>query len=69
MTAPRGELPREPPTQPYYPNFADANDAARRRWDLCVAIAPRVLGEDSSSGELWMFAGMLFRDPERYPTD
>jgi len=40
-----------------------------RRWDLCVAVAPKVLGEDATAAELWQATRLLFNDPVTYPTE
>jgi hypothetical protein len=34
-----------------------------RRWDLAVAVAPILLGEDASAADLWRLARQLYADP------
>ncbi|MEJ7787356.1 MAG: hypothetical protein WKF96_21340 [Solirubrobacteraceae bacterium] len=53
----------EPPAQATYPMFADRDAESRRRWDYCVAVAALVLGEDTSAGQRWTAASVMFHDP------
>ena len=56
----------EPPRQDAYPRFVERD--GRRRWDLCMAVAERLLGEDSSAGQIRSMADVLFHD-RSIPTD
>ena len=62
------ELP--PPTAPArgiaYPGDA-TTEALRARFDLAIAVAEKVLGEDATRSELWAAGRALFRSD--LPTD
>jgi len=64
--SPAGAAPDEPPKQDAYPRFVERD--RRRRWDLCMAVAERLLGEDSSAGQIRSVADVLFHDAS-IPTD
>ncbi len=52
-----------PPAQAAYPMFADHDAVSRKRWDYCLAVAALVLGDDTSAGQRWTAASVMFHDP------
>jgi len=58
----------EPPRQDAYPRFVGRDAARRRRWDLSMAVAAQLMGEDSSAGQIRSVADVLFQDAS-IPTD
>ena len=66
--SPAGAAPDEPPKQDAYPRFVGRDADSRRRWDLSMAVAERLLGEDSSAGQIRSTADVLFHD-RTIPTD
>jgi len=55
MPEPVPEAPVE--SRPPYVN----EPAEVQRWNLAVAVAPRLLGDDASTGELWFLARHLYK--------
>ena len=58
----------EVPKQREYPSFVSDDPARQHRWDLAMAIAPRIIGEDASSSQVRQTARWLFHR-EDLPTD
>ena len=59
---------RDPHMQETYPYFVAATPAARRRWDLCMAVAAKLLEDDTSAGQVRSMAVVMFHDSD-LPTD
>jgi hypothetical protein len=39
------------------------SDEQIHRWNLCVAVAPKILGEDATAAELWQITRLMYNDP------
>ena len=62
------ELPPPTASERGFAYPADATtEALRARFDLAVAVAEQLLGEDATRGELWAMSRALFRSA--VPTD
>ena len=57
-----------PPRHSVDPGFVGRDAASRRRWDLAVAVAARVMDEPPNSKHALFAAQRLYLDPD-LPTD